>query len=54
MGEGQREKGRERERERERIPNRIRTASMEPNIGSKPRTVRSRPDPKPRVRGLTD
>ena len=41
-------------RERERIPSRLHTVSAEPKVGLELATVRSRPEPKPTVRHLTD
>ena len=47
-GEGQRE------RERKRIPSRLCTLTTEPDWGSNSETVRSGPEPNPRVGHLTD
>ena len=54
LRESARRGGAETGRERERIPSRLCTVSTEPNVGLDPTTLGSWPEPKPRVRCLTN
>ena len=53
-GRRQLKQGRGRESGKERIPSRPPLHTKEPDAGLEPKNMRSRPEPKPRVRHLTN